>query len=187
MVGEASNGREAVDLVRRLAPHVVLMDITMPEMNGIEATQQIVTACPGTRVVALSMHSDRQFVTAILRAGAVGYLLKNSAASELSAALDAAMAGKSYLSPDAANAVMDNLLGRAPAETESAFATLTARQREVLQLIAEGRTSKEIAARLDIGVKTVETYRAQLMEKLGLRTVAELTKYAVRHGLTSLD
>lgn len=188
VVGEASDGRQAVEMVKQTNPHVVLMDITMPELNGIEATRQIAAVGQGTKVIGLSMHSDRQMITELLRAGAAGYLLKNSAASELLVAVESVMAGKSYLSPDVTRMVMDEMLGRGtPAAEPSVFGSLTTREREVLQLIAEGKTNKEIAQRLEIGIKTVETYRGQVMDKLNLRSVAELTKYAVRHGLTSLQ
>jgi DNA-binding NarL/FixJ family response regulator len=188
VVGEAENGRAAVELAHSLAPHVVLMDITMPDLNGIEATRQIVAASPQTKVVALSMHADRQFVTDMLKAGAVGYLLKNSAASELLAAIRAVMTGRNYLSPTITAVVVDRLVrGGGEDGDPSAFAALTPRERQVLQLIAEGRTNKEIAAQLNVGTKTVETHRAQLMDKLNIRTVAELTKYAIRHGLTALE
>ncbi|HZZ43678.1 MAG TPA: response regulator transcription factor [Tepidisphaeraceae bacterium] len=188
VVGEAEDGRRTVEIVRETSPHIVLMDITMPDLNGIEATRQIMSISPGTKVIGLSMHSDRQMITEILRAGASGYLLKNSAASELLIAVESVMIGKSYLSPDVTRVVMDEMLGKnAPASEPSAFTSLTTREREVLQLIAEGKTNKEIARSLEIGIKTVETYRGQVMDKLNLRSVAELTKYAIRNGLTSLQ
>jgi DNA-binding NarL/FixJ family response regulator len=162
----------------------------MPELNGIEATRQVLAEDPSARVIALSMHSDRQIVTEALRAGAKGYLLKNSAASELLAAIRAVMSGRVYLSPSVAHVVVTDLVnpsGRPAPSNPSAFSSLTPREREVLQLLAEGKTNKEIAASLDIGVKTVETHRAQVMEKLNLRTVAQLTKYAIRNGMTSIE
>ena len=185
VVAEAADGRTAVALALKQRPDIAVLDISMAGLNGIEAARQVRDAAPEVRIVALSMHSDRQFVTEMLKAGAAGYLLKSSAASELVMALEAVAAGKTYLSPAAASVVVDTML-KPPAAPESAFATLTAREREVLQLIAEGRTNKEIAQALTLSVKTVETHRGSLMNKLNLRSVAELTKYAVREGLTSL-
>lgn len=189
VVGEAADGPELVELARTLLPEVVITDITMPGMNGVEATRRVLEVAPRARVIALSMHSERPFVTAILRAGASAYLLKNSAATELLLAIEAVQRGETYLSPKIAGVVVEGHVrksaeGRAPA---SVFAALTPRERQVLQLLAEGQTSKEIGAALHISVKTVETHRGQIMDKLGIRSVAELTKYAIREGLTSLD
>lgn len=189
VVGEAADGPQLVELARTLLPDVVITDITMPGMNGVEATRRVLEIAPQVRVIALSMHSERPFVTAILRAGASAYLLKNSAASELLLAIEAVQRGETYLSPKIAGVVVGGQ-ARKPAGADggaSAFAALTARERQVLQLLAEGQTSKEIGAALHISVKTVETHRGQIMDKLGIRSVAELTKYAVREGLTSLD
>jgi len=185
IVGEASDGRKAVELVQQLSPDVVLMDIAMPGLNGLEATRQIRAADTGAKVIILSMHSDTQYVIEVLKAGASGYLLKNSVGQHLPLALKAAMDGKVYLSPEITGVVVDNVLRHTPAENR-AIDVLTSREREVLQLLAEGKTSKEIATDLFISAKTVESHRAQIMEKLKLRTVAELTKFAIREGLTDL-
>jgi DNA-binding NarL/FixJ family response regulator len=178
VVGEAATGREALAQATARAPDVVVMDIAMPELNGIEATRRIVAELPGTRVVALSMSADRRYVDAMLEAGASGYLLKNSASDELLRALEVVMRGETYLSPSIAGDVP-----RAPRGTKQ----LTPRERQVLQLLAEGKSSKEIAAALEIALPTVETHRRQLTAKLNLRTIAELTKYAIREGLTTIE
>jgi DNA-binding NarL/FixJ family response regulator len=186
VVGEAPDGRTALQLVAELTPAIVLMDISMPDMNGLDATRQIVAQKGGVKVIALSMHSDRQFVVEILKAGASGYLMKNSVAPELPAAIRAVASGKIYLSPSVTDIVVEDFVrNRTPAG--SALESLSPREREVLQLLAEGKTSKEIAAALHVSQKTAESHRAQLMERLNIHTVAELTKYAIRQGLTSLE
>jgi len=187
VVGEAADGRTALQLVGELSPAIVLMDISMPDMNGLEATRQIVAHKGGTRVIALSMHSDRQFVIEILKAGASGYLMKNSVAPELPAAIRAVASGKIYLSPSVTDIVVDDYVRNVSPSGKSTLETLSPREREVLQLLAEGKTSKEIAAALHVSQKTAESHRAQLMERLNIHTVAELTKYAIRQGLTSLE
>ncbi len=187
VVAEAQDGIATVRLAQKLQPHVVIMDIGMPEMNGIDATRQIVATVPGTRVIALSMHSDRRFVLQMLKAGASGYLLKDSAFEELVSAIKTVRSNQPYLSPKITDVVVKEYLGSLPKNEATAFSVLTAREREVLQLLAEGKSTKQIAATLNVSVKTVETHRQQLMEKLGLHSVAELTKYAVREGLTSLE
>lgn len=187
IVGEASNGREALQMARDLQPNIIVMDIAMPELNGLEATRQIVAAQVDVKVLILSMHSSRQFVSEVLKAGASGYLLKNNALRELPIAINAVANGKVYLSPGVAELVVEDYVRHVPATGKVAFATLSAREREVLQLLAEGKTSKEIANSLTVSVKTVESHRSQIMDKLGIRTVAELTKFAVREGLTPLD
>lgn len=186
IAAEAENGIEAVQLVKKLKPHIVIMDIGMPGLNGIEATRQVTTDAPATKVIALSMHSDKRFVVEMLKAGVSGYLLKDSASEELASAIRAVLSGTPYLSPKITDVVLKDYLSTLTKTEPSAFTVLTPREREVLQLIAEGRTTKEIAAALFVSVKTVETHRQQLMEKLDLRSVAELTKYAIREGLTSL-
>ncbi len=183
VVAEAENGRTAVQLARRLSPDVVVMDIAMPDLNGIEATQQIIAEAPGVKIVALSMHSDKRFVARMLKAGASGYLLKDCAFEELARAIRTVAVNQIYLSPGIAGVVVEDFV-RHVSETDS---SLTPREREVLQLLAEGSSTKEIAARLQVSVKTVETHRRHIMEKLDIHTIAELTKYAIRQGLTSLE
>jgi two-component system, NarL family, response regulator NreC len=187
VVAEAQDGFTAVRLVQKLLPNVVIMDIGMPEMNGIDATRQIISETPGVKVIALSMHSDRRFVLQMLKAGASGYLLKDSAFEELITAIHTVMAGQPYLSPRVTDVVVKEYLhGLAKHET-TVFTALTPREREVLQLLAEGKSTKQIASALNVSVKTIETHRQQLMEKLNIRSIAELTKYAIREGLTSLE
>jgi two-component system, NarL family, response regulator NreC len=186
VVGEAENGRRAVQLARDLSPDVVIMDVTMPEMNGIEATSQIRSAMPNIKVVALSIHTDRRFVIQMFRAGASGYLLKDCAFEELARAIRTVSEGQAYLSPGIAGVVVEEFLHALATEGGPGVPTLSSREREVLQLTAEGRTMKEIASALNVSVKTIETHRRQLMLKLGVNSVAELTKYAIREGLTPL-
>jgi DNA-binding NarL/FixJ family response regulator len=187
VVADAADGRSAVQIASQLRPDIVVMDITMPQLNGIEATRQMVAHNSSVKVIALSMHSDRRFMSEILKAGAVGYLLKDAAAEELIHAIRAVMRGKTYLSPEIADVLVDDYLSRMPDAQPTVFAALTAREREVLQLMAEGKATKEVAAILHVSVKTVETHRRQMMEKLDLHSVAELTKYAIREGLTSVE
>lgn len=183
VIAEAGDGWEGVRLAEKLTPDVVIMDIAMPELNGIEATRQILERTTGIRVMVLSMHSDKRFVERTLKAGASGYLLKDCAFEELVRAIRTVMAGQIYLSPGIASLVVreyiENGLDAPP--------VLSAREREVLQLITEGKSTREIGLLLHISIKTVETHRQQIMKKLRLRTVAELTKYAIREGLTTLD
>jgi len=186
VIGEAENGRSAVELARQLVPDVVVMDISMPDLNGIDATRQIRKRSPGIQVLALSAHADRQFVAQVLAAGASGYLLKDCAFDELCRAVSAVAKKQVYLSPAVAGAVVDVYLGQAAQSAGGGPGPLTSRQREVLQLVAEGLNTKRIAARLHVSVKTVETHRAQVMQKLDCQSVAELTKYAIREGITSL-
>ena len=187
VVAEAEDGRTAVRLAGELSPNVVIMDVTMPDLNGVEATRQIVGQSPDVKIIALSMHSDTLFVTEMLRSGASGYLLKDCAFEELSRAIHAVVAGKTYLSPSVSGVVVDDYLHRLSKADFSDSQVLTDREREVLQLMAEGKSTKQIALKLHISVKTVETHRRQIMNKLDIHTVAELTKYAVRKGLTSLE
>lgn len=186
VVGEAENGREAVRLATELSPDLVIMDVTMPDLNGIDATRIITSGSNNTKVIALSMYSDKQFVQGMIQAGASGYLLKDCAFEELVSAIQAVIQGDTYLSPGIAGIVVQDYLNKLTTDRSSADTVLTNREREVLQLIAEGNSTKEIAARLTVSVKTVETHRRQIMEKLGIFSIAELTKYAIREGLTSL-
>jgi DNA-binding NarL/FixJ family response regulator len=186
VVGEAASGRSAVELARQLVPDVIVMDISMPDLNGIDATRRIKERSPGIQVLAVSAHADRRFVTGVLAAGAAGYILKDSAFEELCRAIHTVAGKQVYLSPAVAGGVVEASLGRTPANGASGAAVLTSRQREVLQLLAEGLNAKRIAARLHVSVKTVETHRAQTMKKLGCHSVADLTKYAIREGITSL-
>jgi two-component system response regulator NreC len=181
VVGEAENGQQAIAVTNATHPDVVLMDVTMPELNGIDAAKRIAGEHPRTKIIALSMCADRRYVLRMLAAGASGYLLKNAAAEELVRALRAAVAGRTYLSPEIAGLVVESLRER------SAPDELSSREREVLQLLAEGRTSKEIAVQLHVAVTTVETHRRQIMAKVNLHSIAELTKYAIREGITSVD
>ncbi|MHB9072694.1 MAG: response regulator [Desulfobaccales bacterium] len=187
IVGEADNGRAVVRLVQEKSPQVVIMDISMPDLNGIEATRQIIAESPGVKIIALSMHSDSLFVLNMFKAGASGYLLKDCALEELVKAVRTVLSRKIYLSPGISDIVIkDFVIGWSPPDS-SAYSILTTREREVLQLMAEGRNTNQIAESLCVSVKTVEAHRKQLMNKLDIHSVAELTKYAIRQGLTSLD
>jgi two-component system, NarL family, response regulator NreC len=179
IAGEAGNGREAVELAQKLKPDVVVMDVAMPELNGIEATRRLIELAPRTRVLALSMHKDNVYVREILRAGARGYLLKDSADADLIAAVRAVAKGEGYLSPGVSDAVLSDYRRHVTDPLD----LLTSREREVLQLIAEGKTNKEIATSLTLSVYTVEAHRGRLMEKLNLHSTGELVRFAVRSGL----
>lgn len=185
VVAETGDGREALELIRTSHPDVVLMDIAMPGMNGLEVAARVAKESPDVRVVILSMHADEEYVWQALRAGAAGYLLKEADTAELELAVKAASRGKTYLSPAISKHVAD-YVRRTGGET-GALEHLTPRQREILQLIAEGRTTKEIAHTLKISIKTVETHRAQLMDRLDIHDVAGLVRYAIRMGLVSPD
>lgn len=187
IVAQANDGHSAVELVREMCPDVVVMDIGMPDLNGIDATRQIIREFPKTRVVALSMHSSRKFISEMLKAGACGYLLKDCALEELTTAIRAVMAGKTYLSPSVTDVVVEDYVHSVSPKDSSAFSVLSQREREVLQLLAEGSTTKQIARRLHISPKTVEGHRLRLMDKLNLDSVAKLTKYAIQEGLTSAE
>lgn len=186
VIAEAADGRTAVRLARELKPDVIIMDIGMAELNGMEATRQIRAETPRTKVIALSMHSDARFVAEMLKAGSSGYLLKDSAFEELARAIKAVTANQTYLSPGISGVVIKDYVGRLGEARPEPATPLTPREREVLQLVAEGHSSKEIAAKLHVSLKTVDTHRQQIMGKLGLRSVAELTKHAIREGLTDL-
>jgi DNA-binding NarL/FixJ family response regulator len=193
---EAGDGQEALSLLRELRPDVALVDIAMPGLNGLELAARVQREAPGTRLVILSMHGTPGHVAQALRAGVSGYLLKDSAADELPVLLRAVMRGETYLSPTISKQVVDGYLGRTSSPATAAAAgtpdgsdldVLTPRQREILQLVAEGKSTKEVAQLLDLSVKTVETHRAQIMDRLGIRDLAGLVRYAVRTGLVSTD
>ena len=185
VLGEAEDGRMIERMARELAPDVIIMDVAMPDLNGIEATRQIVAELPGVKIIALSMHDDRRFVLNMLKAGAAGYMLKDSAFTDLAKAIRVVMSGKTYLSHEVTDIVVKDYVSSSQPAESSAFHLLSPREREVLQLLAEGKTSAQIGENLHISVKTVETHRQQIMIKLKIRSVAELTKYAIREGLTS--
>jgi DNA-binding NarL/FixJ family response regulator len=186
VVGEAADGRTAVECAERTKPDVVLMDLSMPELNGIEATRHISEKLRGPRVLCLSMHTGREMVAAMLRAGASGYLLKNCGSDELSEAVRVVASGGTFITPAIAGVVVDDFVRKRPARVGGAFDRLTNREREVLQLIAEGLTAKEVAFRLGVSQKTALAHRRHIMEKLHLHNDAELTRYALREGLTEL-
>jgi two-component system response regulator NreC len=179
IVGEAGNGREAVEQAEQLRPDIVVMDVAMPELNGIEATRRLAASMPHTRVIALSMHKDSVYVREILRAGARGYLLKDSGAGDLVSAIRAVASGESYLSPAVSNAVLDDYRKH----VTNPIDLLTSREREVLQMLAEGKTNKEIAVVLNLSVYTVDAHRGRIMEKLNVHSINELVRFAVRNGL----
>ena len=187
VVAEAENGRKALKLAEKMAPNVIVMDVTMPDMNGIEATRKIMAELSHVKVIGLSMHSDRRFVLGMLEAGASGYLLKDCAFGELATAIRQVTTGHTYLSPSIADVVVKGYLNKALATSLTAHTILSPREREVLQLIAEGLSAKEIAAHINLSIKTVETHRRNIMGKLNMQSIAELTKYAIREGLVTLD
>jgi two-component system, NarL family, response regulator NreC len=188
IAGEASNGREAVKMAVELVPDLVIMDIGMSELNGVDAARQIVAGNPGIRVIALSAHSDSRFVSAMLDAGASGYVLKEAAGAEILRAVHAVHKGSKFLSPEIAESVIEGFVsGRPVTGASEPLPQLAAREREVVQLLAEGKTSKDIARLLHISVQTVETHRRNIMSKLKLHSLASLTKYAIREGLTSAE
>lgn len=182
VVAEASNGAEAVEMVKTHGPHVVLMDIAMPEMNGLEALVRITREYPSTRVLMLSMHANEEYVLTALRGGASGYLVKDAAVVELELAIRAIAGGESFLSPSISRRVIDTYLGCAK-NRDGHGDELTPRQREILQLVAEGRSTKEIAFKLSVSVKTVEAHRLQLMNRVGIHDVPGLVRYAMRRGV----
>jgi two-component system response regulator NreC len=186
VIGEAADGREAVALVLKEAPDVLVMDIGMPNLNGIEAARQVAASAPQVSVVILSMHSDEAYVLRALKAGARAYLLKESAEADLIAAIRAVRAGKAFFSPAVSRMLVEDYVRQLQdRDIEDSYELLTTREREILQLIAEGKSNKEIAAVLNLSLYTIETHRGNLMEKLGLHTVPELILYAVRKGVIS--
>ncbi len=190
VVGEAEDGRKALELVRQLVPDVVIMDISMPNLNGIDATHQITQQFPKIKIVALSMHSNRQFISEMLRAGASGYILKECSFDALVEAIESVAAGGTYLSPKVAGVLVSDYirhLSQTTESTEGGLETLNEREREVLQLIGEGKTTKQIALELHVSTKAIEANRHKIMEKLGAHSIAELVKIAILGGLTSLE
>ncbi len=187
IVGEAEDGRQAVQLARELAPDVVIMDITMPKLNGVEATREILNHCPETKVLVLSMHADRRMVREVLDAGASGYILKSSLFEELIRAIEVVRAGECYLSPRVASGLIGALWERDNPDATGAADKLTPREQQVLRLVADGETTKQIAHTLRISPKTADAHRRQAMDKLGILSIAELTKFAIREGWTSVD
>ena len=179
IIGEAANGREAVELAAQVHPDIVVMDVAMPELNGIEATRRLSTSSPHTRVVALSMHKDNVYVREILRAGARGYLLKDSVAADVVNAIRAVARGESYLSPAVSNAVLDDYRKH----VTNPIDLLSSREREVLQMLAEGKTNTEIAVVLNLSVYTVDAHRGRIKEKLNVHSINELVRFALRNGL----
>lgn len=187
IIGEAQNGRIAVSLAAQLKPDIILMDVNMKDLNGIEATRQIISNDPSARVIALSMHSERQVVTEMLLAGVKGYLLKDGPFEEVLLCIKHVIDDDVYLSPKIATGVVEKYTSAMKKGRSPVFAALTAREREVLQMMAEGNSTKVIAFSLGVSIKTVETFRQQIMNKLNIYSVAGLVKFAIREGLISLD
>jgi len=187
VIAEAEDGMAVLGLVQETPPDIVIMDVSMPNLNGIEATRQIITRVPGIRVLALSMYSDRRFVLGMLSAGASGYLPKDCTFKELAQAIRVVVAGGTYLNPRIVDVVVKNYFHHLKEIDSSVFSVLTAKEREVLQPLAEGRTVREIARDLCLSTKTIETHRQHIMTKLNIHSIAELTKYAICQGLTSLE
>lgn len=184
VIGEAEDGRTAVQLARELQPDIIVMEIAMPNLNGIEATRQIIHELPNIKVIALSAYSDRRSVREMLKAGASGYLPKHCTFQELVSAIQKVASNQTYLSPQISRIVVEGYIHRSPEHDDSAYSVLTPREREVLQLIAEGKSTKAIAKELYVSTKTIEWHRSQLMKKLGVQSVAKLVKYAISEGLT---
>lgn len=187
VVGEASDGWETIQQAETLRPDVILMDLTMPRLNGLEATRRLEKSLPEIKILALTMHTNEEYVREVLRAGAAGYILKEAAVSELVQAVRVVAKGESYLCPAASKVLVEDLVRGRQWTGDTLFDTLTPREREVLQLIGEGYTNSEIARRLSISVKTVETHRAQLRRKLNIHDRAGLIRYAIRKGIASTD
>ncbi|MDH3583106.1 MAG: response regulator transcription factor [Phycisphaerae bacterium] len=187
VVAEADDGEQAIALAARHEPDVIIMDVAMPGINGIEATRQILEQRPETRIITLSMHADSHFVSRMLQAGARGYLLKDCAFDELAGAIQTVLDGQVFLSPEVTDVLVEDYVGDRTAPVAPAADALTKRQREVLRMLSDGGTTRDIADKLKLSVKTIETHRQHIMERLGVRSVAELTKFAIREGLTSLE
>jgi len=187
VIGEAENGIQTLELTRQKKPDVVIMDIAMPDMNGIEVTRQLKAEMPDLKIIALSMHADRRFVTEILKAGASAYVLKQSAFDDLVKAIRAVVVGRRFLSADILETVVEDYVSQLSKSEYEAYRQLSDRERQVLQLLAEGNSTKEIAFKLHVSVKTIESHRQNIMNKLDIHSLAGLTKFAVREGITSLD
>lgn len=186
VIAQASDGRSTVRLTRELMPDVVVIDVTMPELNGIEATRQIKSEHNNVKIIALSIHSNKQFIIEMLKAGASGYLLKDCVSDDLAYAIRSVADGQNYLSPQIARIVITNYMNNIETLKNSVFSILTYREREVLQLLAEGKSTKQIASILNLSIKTIETHRQHITKKLNINNIAELTKYAIKEGLTPL-
>ena len=186
VVAEADNGRTAIKHVKELLPDVVIMDIGMRELNGIDATRQIIKMSPGVKVLALSMYSDKRFIKGMFKAGASGYMLKDSAFNELADAIRVIVEDKIYISPSVANIVTEDYLKQSPESDRSTRSLLTSRELEVLQLLVEGMSTKQIASSLRLSIKTIESHRSRVMKKINVNNIADLTKYAIREGIISL-
>ena len=187
VIAEAENGIQALSIARKERPDVIVMDIAMPDINGIEVTRQLKSELPDIKIIALSMHSDRRFVSEILKAGASAYVLKHAAFEDLEKAIKAVMMNRTFLSADILESVVNDYVSQLSSSEYDAYRQLSDRERQVLQLLAEGNSTKEIAFKLHVSVKTIESHRQNIMNKLGIRSLAGLTKFAVREGLTSLD
>lgn len=187
MVGEAADGRQAVRLSRETEPDQVIVDVGMPELNGIDATRSILAERPGTRVIALSMHADKRFVAQMLQAGASGYVLKDCAFEEIVRAVRAVSAGRVYLSPEISGPLVDGFIRNPPPLVTPPGSLLSDREREVTQLLAEGKSTRDVAEILHVSRKTIETHRTHIQKKLGVSNLAELTKFALREGLIFLE
>ncbi len=185
VVAEANNGRIALKLVKELSPDVVIMDIGMRELNGIDATRQIVKMSPGVKVLALSMYSDKRFIKGMLKAGASGYMLKDSAFKELIDAIRVIVENKIYISPSVANIITEDYLKQSPESDGSTRSLLSSRELEVLQLLVEGMSTKQIASSLRLSIKTIESHRSRIMKKIDVNNIADLTRYAIREGIIS--
>jgi DNA-binding NarL/FixJ family response regulator len=187
VIAEAENGRNALRSAEEFKPDIVIMDIAMPDMNGIDATRRITAEHPGAKILILSMHHDKRLIIEVFNAGARGYLLKDCAAKELMNAIRTLQMGEAYLSPKISSLVVKDLIKRQKEEIPSEIYSLSLREREVLQLLAEGKNTKQIAFMLEVSIKTVEAFRKRIMGKLKMNSIAELTKFAIREGLTSLE
>ena len=187
VIAEATNGFEALDLVKKHAPDIVIMDVAMPDLNGIEATRQLTARDPSIKIIALSMHSDRRFVIEMLRAGAMAFMLKDSAFEELVVAIRNVHKGRTFLSSAIMDVVVTDYVRNLGGTDSPAYSQLSDRERQVLKLLAEGKSVKEIGYTLDVSAKTVETHRLNIRDKLGISSLAELTKFAIREGITTLD